>query len=249
MTTFVLKVVAMATMVCDHLGLVFLGNPLWMRCVGRCSFLCYAFLLAEAYRHLREKPERLRFHLGKLALLAAASEVQYDYTFTGSLDNPARQNVIITLLVALAMLALLDVFKGKRAWQVGTVVGLMALTYFVRSSYRISGLVLVLGFYWYLTHSEGMGLGGRIACLACVMLAYWPVFILVSAWSLDPQVVMEKFTSLMPWFYVHLAMCVPLALYEGEEGRKDPAFNAFYSWFYPAHLVVFALMRFLLTAH
>ncbi|MBQ0051268.1 MAG: hypothetical protein KBT11_04285 [Treponema sp.] len=47
MSVFMLQVIAMITMFCDHLGEPFLNNNVVLRCIGRFAFPIYAFLLAE----------------------------------------------------------------------------------------------------------------------------------------------------------------------------------------------------------
>ena len=56
-------------MLIDHVGLLFFpGDPLW-RLVGRISFPLFAFLIAEGYRHSRDR-EAYAFRLGLLALIS-----------------------------------------------------------------------------------------------------------------------------------------------------------------------------------
>jgi hypothetical protein len=47
MNVFMLQLIAMITMFCDHVASTFLDNLVWMRCVGRFAFPIYALLLAE----------------------------------------------------------------------------------------------------------------------------------------------------------------------------------------------------------
>lgn len=88
MTGFLLRVIAMLTMLIDHLG--FVETAAWMRVVGRCAFILYAFLMAESYYHLQNKPDRLRNHVIKPALLAVVSEVPYDQNTRGCADAVRR---------------------------------------------------------------------------------------------------------------------------------------------------------------
>ena len=94
MTGFLLRVIAMLTMLIDHLGFGFVETAAWMRVVGRCAFILYAFLMAESYYHLRNKPDRLRNHVIKLALLAVVSEVPYDLFCEKTFFDWNTQNVV-----------------------------------------------------------------------------------------------------------------------------------------------------------
>ncbi len=49
MTGFVLRVIAMITMLADHVACNFLNDQVIMRSFGRIAFPIYAFLLAEGF--------------------------------------------------------------------------------------------------------------------------------------------------------------------------------------------------------
>ena len=105
MDLFVLKLIAMLTMLADHVAVVFLSDYLPMRIIGRVAFILYAFMMAESYRHLKDKPERIKAHLIKLAVLFLLSEIPYDLVRASKWFDPDRQNVILTLALGFSALA------------------------------------------------------------------------------------------------------------------------------------------------
>lgn len=78
MTIFIYKLIAVITMLFDHMGDSFFGNNMVMRCIGRFAFPCYAFMLAEGFRHIRTSDKRISSHAAKLVVLAFVSEFCYD---------------------------------------------------------------------------------------------------------------------------------------------------------------------------
>ena len=53
MTSFVLKVIAMITMVIDHLGNAWLKHTTEMNVIGRIAFPIFAFQISEGYTHTK----------------------------------------------------------------------------------------------------------------------------------------------------------------------------------------------------
>lgn len=111
MSAFVLKLIALASMVTDHTAalLVPLG-PLyiWMRSFGRMAFLIYAFLLSEGFRHTRSAPRYAR----RLFLMGALSQIPYAFTLNAGFqwmpERFAHLNIFFTLGCGVLLLLFLQ---------------------------------------------------------------------------------------------------------------------------------------------
>ena len=118
-SSFGLHLLAMGLMLCDHIGLAFAPQALWMRCVGRLAFPIFAFLAAEGFRRTRSRAGYAR----RLALGALLSEIPYDLLVFGRPFHWSGQNVLWTLLIALGCMELLHRMgvdpAGKRAVVIG----------------------------------------------------------------------------------------------------------------------------------
>ena len=110
---FVLKLIAMITMVIDHTGAFLCDNNPIMRFIGRIAFLTYAFLMAEGYYHLKEKPDRLRYHVIKLGVLAVITEPIHDLCAKRIWPDFAYHNSLFTLLIGFAALIVSGWWKKK----------------------------------------------------------------------------------------------------------------------------------------
>lgn len=102
MTGFILRIVAMVTMLADHIGWNFIDNSMMLTWIGRIAFPCYAFLLAEGFFFVFKDRKRLLKHVSTLILLAVISEPCYDLLEFGSnifSKFMEAQSVMITLLL------------------------------------------------------------------------------------------------------------------------------------------------------
>ena len=68
-----LKIIAMLTMTCDHVGLQLLPQWGFLRILGRLALPIYAWMIAEGCRHTRSRKK----YLLRLASLAALCQIVY----------------------------------------------------------------------------------------------------------------------------------------------------------------------------
>ncbi len=118
MSILVLKIIAAATMLIDHIG-AFQPFEGWkfMRMVGRISFPLYAFMLAQGFIHTRSRWK----YLVRMLVLAIATQPIYTYCFYGDAWKWDSLNILFTLSVGLVCMWLLQIGremaqKRKRAW-------------------------------------------------------------------------------------------------------------------------------------
>lgn len=143
MTVFILKLIALLTMVIDHTAAVFseavavqlLPEPavILLRSIGRIAFPLYAFLLAEGFRHTRSWP-KYALRLFGLGLL---SQIPYAFTINGWVSfsempwwrRVTDLNILFSLTLGVLLLAFLDskrLEKALNTW--GAAVGLALLS-------------------------------------------------------------------------------------------------------------------------
>lgn len=148
-----MQLIAMITMLIDHLGYVFFPSEHWMRIIGRIAFPIYCYLLVVGYQRTRSK-KRYSLRLLGLALL---SQIPYSFAFITT-----GVNVIATLFIALLIVMAIDYFKGQRWMQVLIAVVLVAVTYWpmkaMEFDYGTYGVLLVL-IYRYLPKAWAMVVG------------------------------------------------------------------------------------------
>ncbi len=155
----------------------------------------------------------VRRYMGRLGVFALISEIPYDLAFRGVPLEYAHQNVFFTLLIGIGMVVLLE---RNRERPVKAVILLLAmwLAVLIRSDYNFRGVLLI--FVFYIFHESR-----------------WLAVTAGGFWNFLYQGVIQKYGVLS---------VLPLALYNGERGRK---MKYFFYIFYPAHLLLlYGISRF-----
>ena len=102
--SFILKMIAIITMVIDHVGAVLFPMNMMFRYIGRISFPLFVFLLVEGSIHTR----KIRKYELRMFLFALISEIPFDLAFSNKIVNIRSQNVFWTLGIGLVMLDLIQ---------------------------------------------------------------------------------------------------------------------------------------------
>lgn len=217
-----LKIIAMVSMMLDHIGLLFFPDIMLFRALGRLAFPIFAYMIAEGCRYTKNRTK----YLGMIGAMAVAFQVVY-FVAMGSL----YQGILITFSLAIITIYSVDgLLKCKKPWAlVAAVAGLCFVVIFVcvlpvllsetdfDIDYGVWGILLPVIVYFMPTHK--WRIGGASALLV-IRAVYYGAFAIplapVQWWSL---------------------LTVPLLfLYNGERGKAKMKY-VFYI-FYPAHLVI-----------
>ena len=223
MTSFVLRCIALATMIVDHAGFMFFPQIGETRIVGRIAFPLFCFLLVQGFRHTRSLPK----YALRLALFALLSEGIYNLVFSGKFTVLSAHNVFYSLLLALGALAAWKHFLPK--WPLGALLGLLAacaLAVALKTDYGFFGVLLCLCFYLAGESKPNLALA-LVASLGLFTLYRFHVRAASAAWI---------------WTQWYCLASLPMVLlYNGKPGFRGGKW-AFYA-LYPAHLLVLWLIK------
>ena len=252
MSVFILKLIAMCSMLIDHIAFSLVNNNLAMRNIGRFAFFIYALLIAESYIHLREKPEQLKSHLIKLLVLCVVSEPLFDRFDHYKWIDTSSQSVMPTLMLGFVALICAGWWRGKYQNKkaisgigaTGIYFASALFSYFLNSDYAFGGVVLVVLFYLYLTQVDHLKFPQRLVFL----LAIEAVFMLFDIWRrvdfgnwLEFK---EMANVLSVWKFGLAVSMLPLAFYNRKLGYHSKWFSWLYSIFYPLQFVVLIIARY-----
>ncbi|MGN0484908.1 MAG: TraX family protein [Lachnospiraceae bacterium] len=165
-----LKLIAIFSMVCDHIGAAFLifylqklpvteSNLIQiqnlqavyqiLRHIGRLAFPIFCFLLVEGFLHTRN----VKKYAARLALFCLLSEIPFDLAFSHKLFDPVYQNVFFTLFIGFLVLWAIQSANrlpfGPAQMFVpcaATIVGCF-FAEFLHTDYGAAGVLAILLFY------------------------------------------------------------------------------------------------------
>ena len=139
LNTDFLKLIAIISMVIDHVGGVFFPQYPVFRWFGRLAFPIFCYCLTVGMLYTRD----IKKYLGRLALFALISQPFWILAFNSQdvLGNIFNLNIFFTLLVTLwAVWG----FKERKWWIF--IIGTLLLC-FINFDYSITGLILMMIFY------------------------------------------------------------------------------------------------------
>lgn len=219
-----IKIIAMVSMLIDHLGAFVLlpwlqaGNgqanfETWntvyttSRAVGRLAFPLFCFLIVEGFQHTSD----VKKYLKRLGIFALISEIPFDLARSHSFFDLSGQNVMFTLFSGLFSIWCIEKFDQPIYRFMGVVLSLVFVT-ILDTDYSTLGVSVIIILYVLRDFRLFQSLFGAFA--------------FIGSWFAMPAFVITYF-------------------YNGLKGNLSS--KAFY-WFYPVHLLLYALVAYLLLS-
>ncbi|MDR1668704.1 MAG: conjugal transfer protein TraX [Oscillospiraceae bacterium] len=237
MSSFALKMLAVVTMLIDHIG-ASLGSemPIQLavlcRTVGRVAMPLFCFMIAEGLFHTRNAKK----YLLRLGLFALISEVPFDLflstfrfshenqIYLGGWVNLSSQNVGFTLFLGLLGILLYDIFaaQGRKEAALAAILAAGLAATLIQADYGFFGVYFIYIFYFFRRQNRQIA----IALAAGVLLMTASQMLSGVSWK-------EAAVSLAA-----LAAVIPVYLYSGKKGLGGKAVRTLLYLFYPAHLLL-----------
>lgn len=151
MNTFHLKVIAIVTMLIDHMGLFLFPQFIFLRFIGRLAFPLFAWLIANGAYHTHN----IHKYLVRLYFFALLSQIPY--LLPNRLLDPTYSdlNVICTLFFGLSAIILIQKTQNRFLWVVYSVI-FMTLAQVLQTDYGAFGVAAVIVFYLFYNNFRKM---------------------------------------------------------------------------------------------
>lgn len=261
MNGFIFRIIAMVTMLIDHIGWNFLNEPMVLTWIGRIAFPIYAFLLAEGFLIVCKDKDRFVKHLCILLILVFLSEPGYDLIESrlDFLNYMESQSNMVTLILGYLGMAISELLipnipvKNKKISKVhilSLVFSYLLIgfaNYMLKSNFNIVGPWLVISFYWYIRISKNVckskvkwnrrfaTLLGIFVCYLCLYFWVRSDFGSVARWW-------NEVVNYSPWVLGHFIAALIISFYNGKLGYHKRWFRNLYLSFYPVHMYIIGII-------
>lgn len=218
-----LKIIAIISMLVDHVGEALFPHVYILRVIGRFAFPIFAYMIAEGCKYTRN---RVRY-LAQIATLGIVCQLVYFFAM-GSL----YQGILITFSLSIITIFAIDLFIKKKNF---SSCAAMILT--------VASVIFIAVVMPIIFKAQGFALDyGALGVLMPIAVYYLP-----KKWQkLSASSIILLARALLYGEYRWFALlAVPLLmLYNGERGKANLKY-LFYI-FYPTHLVVIYLLGLLI---
>ena len=218
-----LKIIALISMIIDHIGLYFFPNILIFRILGRLAFPIFAFFISEGYFHTHSK---LRYFL-ILFVFAIISQIPFGLVN----NNFTFFNILFAFLLSIVLIYLIEQIKDKERKNplfisilelIVLSVALIILNRFI--DYGVFGVLTPVVFYFFRDKNL---IKYVLFSVLMVGFAVWRVINYSFAFS--------NFIQLFS-----LLAIILLLLYNNEKGKRNLKYLLYF--FYPVHLIFIYLI-------
>jgi len=216
-----LKIIAMISMVFDHVGDMFFPDVMWPRMIGRLAMPVFSFCIAEGFSYTKDKMK----YLCRLGAFALISEIPFDLAFEGKIGF-SHQNIMLSFFLAAAALLLYDRIQGnedqerihssvwKTVFGVCAVLAVSVLSFLLRADYTFFAVIAVFLFYVFRSKHPLIRAGIGVAFLSI--------------------------TRTIGYYCATGFSFIPLAMYNGKKGK---GLKWMFCLFYPGHLLLLAAVK------
>jgi hypothetical protein len=231
MTTFNIKIIALLTMVIDHVGLYFFPEFWIFRILGRLSFILFAWLIANGANHTKD----LKKYMIRLFLLGVVS--QYPYHLLSKMNEVYDFGLNIGFTLGLGLLAIM-IYQSERKVYIKAifVFCILILATLLKVDYGPAGILTILLFYVFYKRFYLAALTQTL-----LYLFYYFIPVLIKIMSHPNNISASDFMM----FIQPVALFSLLFIYFH---NKNPGIKDRYLFyiFYPVHFVIMIITEYLI---
>ncbi len=229
MSSFLLKIIACFTMLLCHIPFVYPQYSVPLIYIGKISFPLYAFLISEGYVHTRNFSK----YLTRLIVFGVISQIPAYLLFVGKSFNGLYLNIFFTLALGLLGIRIYDKIKSKYI-SIPVIVLFAVIAELLKFDYGAFGILMIVCFYVFKRNKLNMVLSQMFLMFILYMkkMSYYTF----SLFNLQ-YILFQLLFSV-----ISLAI---ILTYNGKKGKSSGKIKLMFYFFYPVHLIILDLLKFL----
>ena len=248
MSSFIIKIIAIISMLFDHTNDVFIGHLSVLNLIGRIAFPLFSFQLVVGYTYTHN----IKKYISRMFIFALISQIPYSifiYIYTGTYFE---LNIFFTLATSLICMYILSSKNINIYLKLLYISICLIIAYYLKFDYSIFGILYPLFVFVFYPFQEKFG-KNRFSLSennkntnknSIIKLLFF------IAGTLTLSIV--KYIKLIPlistsWFIgLVLFTFIPAIIMIFFNGKKGPSLKYIFYIFYPAHLLLLELIYLLI---
>ena len=248
MSSFIIKIIAIISMLFDHTNDVFIGHLSVFNLIGRIAFPLFSFQLVVGYTYTHN----IKKYISRMFIFALISQIPYSifiYIYTGTYFE---LNIFFTLATSLICMYVLSSKNINIYLKLLYISICLIIAYYLKFDYSIFGILYPLFIFVFYPFQEKFG-KNRFSLSennkntnknSIIKLLFF------IAGTLALSIV--KYIKLIPlistsWFIeLVLFTFIPAIIMIFFNGKKGPSLKYIFYIFYPAHLLLLELIYLLI---
>ena len=245
MSSFVIKIIAIISMLFDHTNDVFIGHLSVFNLIGRIAFPLFSFQLVVGYTYTHN----IKKYISRMFIFALISQIPYSifiHIYTGTYFE---LNIFFTLATSLICMYILSSKNINIYLKLIYISICLIIAYYLKFDYSIFGILYPLFIFVFYPFQEKFGknrflLSENTNKNSIIKLLFF------IAGTLTLSIV--KYIKLIPlistsWFIeLVLFTFIPAIIMIFFNGKKGPSLKYIFYIFYPAHLMLLELIYLLI---
>lgn len=244
MSSFVIKIIAIITMFCDHFSDAILGKLSFLNIIGRIAFPLFCFQIVIGYKHTKN----VNKYLLRLFIFSLISQIPFSlftYVYLGQID---LLNVFFTLSLGLLAIYILDTVPKKyKILALLIDIFIMIFAEFAKTDYGWFGVCLILCFYLFYNDKKSKPTK-KVSENSITFFNNNILFCLVYL-----TLCIIKYSSYFGLTYTYIVIAeiigtfFPVIFMLLYNGKKGPGLKYLFYIFYPLHLLILVIAHYLIV--
>ena len=236
MSSFILKIIAIISMTCDHFSYVIYKKFTNLNYIGRLAFPIFAFQISEGYEHTKN----LKKYFLRLFMFAIISQIPF-MLFKSRVTTGFSLNVFFTLLLGLLAITIYDIFYKLESdnkamhffnniFSIVCVICIACISEALKCDYGYYGVAIIFLFHIFRQKKLLMNIGFII----CTIIFYLKNILYSPYYS--------------TYLYIIAFTCFSLFFINLYNNKKGKDLKYIFYLFYPIHLLLLYALSFIYSA-